>query len=609
MIKLISTTFFIFLMTSLQAQFYVDDAFKIVLKNSTELSISGNMTNNGTILGSGNLKLSGDNTQTISGTGVIENFSIDKSGNEAEVISGHQDVFRTFEIHGGTFKPEARLTLKSNDTLTAQIGQNTGGTILGDMVIERFIPQSNRAFRYFSSPVSTSESIRTNLQEGQNNTGTNYPDDNNNTLPGFGTHISGSKTGSNGFDATGSGNPSFFKWNDTNQSWNSISNTDVKTLSKAESFSLLIRGSRATNLNSNIALGPETTLRLTGNPSILNYNSSVDLNTDNSFVLLGNPYHATIDANLVLQRNPMLNSNYIYVYDPTLNTRGGYATVELNEGGTNQQGSEANQFIQGWQAVFVEALNTGPSSLNISFRETDKAIEEPQVETFNINTRINLKLLKENEAIDALSLKLKPGANSEVDDKDAKKLFNFDESIYIYSEGRYLSIEEREFPITTDTVRVGFYNKKQNHYQLKIEGEQISETDIVFKDFYLDKEYPLESTQDLIVDYEIVEAEPELRYGFVLKSETLASEDFTTENFQIYPNPTRGILKIRSLNTKQSDLRYEVYSLLSQKVAEGHLKNQGQVATYDASSLPIGVYLIVLTGQDKTRQTLKFIKH
>ena len=605
--KSIFTTFLIFSIVSLQAQMYVDDDFKMVLKNSIDLSITDNFTNDGIIGGSGVIKLTGNKAQAISGTGVLENFSIDKSGNDAEIDAGNQDVLRRFEIHGGTFRPQARLTLKSNDTLTAQLGENTGGTIIGDIIIERFIPKSNRAYRYFSSPVSTSESIRENLQEGQNNTGTNYPDDNKNTKPNFGTHITGSKNGDNGFDATETGNASFFNWNAKGQSWNAISNTNVNTLEKGESFALLVRGSRATNLNSNSAIGPKTTLRLTGNPTILDYSKDITIESNNAFIHLGNPYHATIDANLIMQNNPELNSNFIYVYDPKLNTRGGYATVELNEGSINQQGSDANQFIQGWQSVFVQATNSSPTTLNITFSENYKAVDEPLVEIFSLNSRVNLKLLKNNETIDAVSLKLKPEANSGIDQNDAKKLFNFDESISIFSEGEYLSIEERSLPRSIDTVMVNLYNKQQDHYQFSIESQQLPQTEIIFKDFYLDKEYPLKSNQDLIVDYKIAEGEPDLRYGFILKPETLTSNEFVSERFHIYPNPTTGSINIKALESIGKNLHYEIYSLLSKKFAEGDFSNQNQTFSYDASNLPSGVYLIVLSNT-RTKETLKFIK-
>ncbi|MFD0931437.1 T9SS type A sorting domain-containing protein [Psychroflexus salinarum] len=598
---------FTFISNSLLSQVFVSEGTSLNLKNGVDFSLTGNFENNGKVAGTGFLNISGGKSQSISGNGVLENLSVNKSGGQVEVTTGNQDIIKIFVIHSGSLIPNGKLTLKSSDTLTAQIGQNTGGFITGDFIIERYIPKSNRAYRYFSSPVSTSESILMNLQEGQNNQGTNYPADNINDKPGFGTHITGSTTGADGFDATLTGNPSMFSWDAAPQSWSSIGNTDIKTLEKGEPFALLIRGSRAASLNSNTAIGPATTLRLTGNPTILDFTKQVDLIEDNSFVLLGNPYHAAIDANLVLQNNTGLNNNFIYVYDPTLNTQGGYATVELT-GGTNQQDSDANQFIQPWQSVFVEVTNIGATTLNLSFSESNKDVSQPQVATFSTPTRINLKLQSENKTIDAVSLKLEHGANSEVDGKDAKKFWNYDENISIYSQERYLSIEERAFPQSLDTVMLHTYQKRKDNYKLILNSSNLSQTEIVLKDFYLDKEYTLEPNQDLIIDYQVAEGEPDLRFGFIIGAETLNTEEFTSKNFQVYPNPAKDVLNIEILNSSYQNLKFEIYSLLGQKVAEADFKNQNKVSNFDISSFPTGVYLVVITDNKSLKETLKFVK-
>ncbi|SDG40686.1 T9SS type A sorting domain-containing protein [Psychroflexus sediminis] len=597
---------FIFVSNALWSQVFVAENATINLINEVDLSVAGELNNNGHIVGTGFIQLVGDKSQLIYGNGELEKFSLRKTSGQAEIASGNQDVLRLFEIHGGTFLPKANLTLKSVDTLTAQMGQNTGGTITGDIISERYIPKSNRAFRYISSPVSTSNSIRYNLQEGQNNTGTNYPADNLNDSIGYGTHITGSKNGSKGFDATSTGNASFFDWIESSQSWMATDNTDTRTLDKGESFAVLIRGSRETSLNSNTAVGPETTLRLTGNPTILNFTKQIDLIEDNSFVLLGNPYHSIIDANLVLQNNTGLNNNFIYVYDPTLNTRGAYAIVEL-PGGSNGQGSEANQFIQAWQAAFVEATNTGATTLNLSFSENDKNVSQPQVQTFSLNSRINLKLQKDSETIDGLSLKLKHGANSEVDLNDAKKFWNYDESLSIYSQGKYLSIEERDFLQAGDTVEIYLHQKRQDHYKLVMNSTGLSSSDIVLKDFYLDKSYPLKESENLTVDYLVAEGEPELRFGFIIESETLSDAEFVSENFIIYPNPAKDVLNIAALNSQNKKLNFEIYSLLGQKVSQGDFEDK--ITNYNISSLSTGVYLIVITDNKHIKETLKFIKN
>jgi hypothetical protein len=591
---------------SLLSQVYVSESTSIVLKDSINLSIGGNLRHEGRFLGNGQLKLIGDQAQSISGEGLIEYFSIDKGSGQVEVINGNQDVFRTFEIHGGAFSPNGRFTLKSNDTLTAQMGINTGGSITGDFIIEHFIPKSNRAFRYFSSPVSTSGPILDNLQEGQHNTGTNYPTDNIDTIAGFGTHITGSKSGNNGFDATLSGNSSLFSWNEGPQSWSACANTDTEVFDKGESFTLLIRGDRSTTLNSNTAVGPETTLRLTGNPAILGFTKEVNLTTDNSFILLSNPYHSSVNANSIIDNNSNLNGSFIYVYDPTLNTRGGYATVEL-PAGTNTQESKANQLIQPWQAVFVEAKNTGKTSFSINYTENYKDISQLQPTSVNQESRIDVLLQSNSKTIDATSLKLKVGANSEVDLKDAKKFQNYDESLSIYSQGRYLSIEERGFPEEIDTVMLSLKNKRKNAYQFKVKPSNVPETNIVLKDFYLDLEYPI-NEGEFVVDYQVAEGEPDLRYGFIIESNSLSNEEITPQNFKIYPNPVNDRLNIQVLTSSRESYSFSINSLLGQKVDSGQFKSTSTPFSYDASSLSTGVYLMTIIGENNQKETLKLIK-
>lgn len=606
----VSLIFFAFVSNILFSQVFIAENpnLKVTLKNKVNLSVAGYLTNNGTIKGTGFLELIQDKTQSIAGDGIMEKFRVNKTGGQAKIISGNQDVLRLFEIHGGTFVPDTLLTLKSVDTLTAQIGQNTGGIIDGGFVIERFIPSSNRSFRYMSSPVETSGTIKGNLQEGVNNTSLSYSD-NKNPNPGYGTHITGSTTGSNGFDASGTGNPGFYRWNPTSQSYITATNTDKTTLAKGQNFTLFIRGSRDTNIYvNNTRVGPPTTLRLTGNPTILNFSKSINLNDADSFILLANPYHGAINANSFFDSNTGLNPNFIYAYDPTLNQFGGYAAVEIPEG-INAQGSDANQFIQAWQSVFVKASNTGTTTLDLTFTEAHKNISESQVPIFrtDINTRINLRLLSENEQIDGVSIKFRQGANSGIDDRDAVKLSNIGENLSIYSNGKNLAIEERDFPQSTDTTLIRLVNKNRSSYQFKIDANDFSELNAVFKDFYLDKEYPLENNKDLLIDYQVAEGEPEIRFGFIYNPESLSSEEFTSRKFKIYPNPAKDVLNIEAENKSSPKLEFEIYSLLGQKVAQGNFEDK--LSNYDISSFSIGVYLIVITDNNNLKETLKFIKN
>jgi hypothetical protein len=151
----------------------------------------------------------------------------------------------------------------SDENTTAQVAEipTNEGDISGDVTVERYEPKSNRAFRYISSPVNRMGTINDNLQEGAT-IASNDP----NPVPKHGTHITGGSTG-DGFNATQTGNPSMFEWDETNQEWVAICSTNKANnneMSVGDAYALIVCGGRSTSLNSNTEVGPATTLRFTG---------------------------------------------------------------------------------------------------------------------------------------------------------------------------------------------------------------------------------------------------------------------------------------------------------------------------------------------------------
>jgi len=117
------------------------------------------------------------------------------------------------------------------------------GSISGKMTIEQCFPK-RRAFRLVSSPVTTSNSIRANWQEGASGYLSN-------PNPGYGTHITGlgpnsntTDDGTNGFDYNTSGNSSLFTFDNTNASWSAIPSTLVP-LNAGNPYRLFVRGDRS----------------------------------------------------------------------------------------------------------------------------------------------------------------------------------------------------------------------------------------------------------------------------------------------------------------------------------------------------------------------------
>jgi len=255
----------------------------------------------------------------------------------------------------------------------------------------------------------------------------------------------------------------------------------------------------------------------------------------------------------------------------------------------------------------AEVTNTRATSISINFNESYKDISQLQAASFNQESRIDVLLHSNSKTIDAVSLKLKAGANSEVDLRDAKKSQNYDEGFSIYSQGRHLSIEERDFPEEIDTVMLSLKNKRKSAYQFKVNSSNVSETDIVLKDFYLDLEYPI-NEGEFTVDYQVAEGEPDLRYGFIIEPNSLSNEDMTPQNFKVFPNPVNDRLNIQVLNSSSESYRFSIYSLLGKKVDAGQFKSTSSPFNYDSSSLSTGVYLVSIIGENNQKETVKLIK-
>lgn len=84
---------------------------------------------------------------------------------------------------------------------------------------------------------------------------------------------------------------------------------------------------------------------------------------------------------------------------------------------------------------------------------------------------------------------------------------------------------------------------------------------------------------------------------------TLGIDDNTFNTFSAYPNPTSGILNIKS--SQELD-NVDVFNLLGQNVA-GFSKNEITNSSIDMSGLSKGLYLVKVTSGDKT-QTLRVTK-
>ena len=551
---------------------------------------------------------------TLSGTNTIS---------DVIVRAGATLILEDAITLNGDFTNFGKVIFRSTAIKTAALGpfNYENRRLVGENYeIERYIPKSNRAFRFLSASVTTTSSIRDNWQDGQNNTLTG--DDNNSNLnSGFGTHITGSTIGANGFDATLTGNPSMFGWNAANAQWNAIPNTDTKTFKAGDAYVILIRGDRSTTLNSNTAVGPATTLRATGELAVGSKTVTNLSSTLGGFSLIGNPYQAKVNMTDLLSsgNSSGVSSQFVYIYDPTLGTRGGYATVTLADGSNTSsipETSNANQFLEPNQAFFVETTTTNPA---VAFNESFKTTATGNNTTFSVPeplTNLNINLFYDDidtKPVDALRVRFRPEANNAKDTLDATKVWNYDEWFAIDRFPNYMSIETRGMPTKQDSIPFYLGNFTRSAYRLEVKPENFSGAKGYLYDNYLESSVELTTDESTSIsfDVDIIIPESIATDRFVVKFEkvTLGTEDVVlNSSMVVYPNPVRGnsfsIFHQQAFNGLV--LRLQLFDLQGRMVLNQELANSFRMTVNLNNSLSSGVYVLKLSDA-KNSQTTKLI--
>lgn len=592
-----------------------------------KLYVAGDIDNNATLtLSNGTLNVTGNNTQTFDFgvSDITKRLELDKSSGTATVNSGKLTITDGLLATQGTIDGGEKLVMKSVVDKTAIVEQSTGGTI-DNIVVERYIP-AKRAYRLVSSPVTTSTTIKYNWQENQNNTSTSYAN-NSNTAAGYGTHIAGSTTGANGFDATLSGAASLFVFGNTAQTWSAISNTTAtNALTAGAPFRLMVRGDRSIDMSTNTPVPTITTLRTSGTLKIGTYTNTNLSSSANGYNFIGNPYQSAVDMSGVLANSSNLNSNFYYVWDPKVggaNGRGAYVTYTFAGNTNNVEGSAVNQYLQPMQACFVKTLDNGSAS--ITFNENDKYVAATNENIYKtqgakINTTTtSLRLtLFEKEAFDKLQtptdgalLLFNDNYSNSVDSNDANKMSNLDETMSVLIDNTKLSIgsfqypqESTVFPIIIDQYRYANYTlvAKLDNYNGLVPyiHDKFSQT---YTEVNSTINYPFS------VDQNNSFSSANNRFEVVYKTgSSLSITDFTTESVSLYPNPSTNNGFNLELPLEADNVSIKIYNMLGQEIAvKLNETNSNTINCETATSLPAGLYQVVIT-KDNSKIIKKWIK-
>ncbi len=547
---------------------------------------------------------------------VANSGSLTLNGTASLIINSNASL----TIEGTADFNDRPVTFKSDNNGTAAFGTLTG--ILNgatNVTTERHF-KNRRAFRFTSSSVTTSSSIKANWQEGVNNTNTTFAN-NQNPNPGYGTHITGTGGSTNGFDTTISNVSSLFTYNNSTSTWTAVSNTNSNTLNAGVPYRINIRGDRSIDLSITNPPATHTTLRATGtlytgpyNPGGLNANAY-------AYNLVGNPYQAPVNMKSVLDNATNLNNAIYYVWEPRMGQRGAYISVDLNTNTPNNITSASNKFLQPGQACFVRTASTGGAPI-MNFQESYKDLTASNGLVFkNTNQSITATSNIKMRLYDSNSLALNQTAldgsiiffddlyNNGVDQNDGAKFTNPDEMFSTFNNGALISIEKRMQPTSTDIIPIRISQYRGTNYTIVAQGENLNGIPAYLHDQFLQTYTEIPQSGAVNYPYTVVTTNTQTtatdRFRIVYSNPLLSTANNEWKNFTLYPNPSKqGDFNI-ILGQPLDNGKITIYNTLGVKVYSQDLENTIENSINPKQSMPTGVYYVeIQNGSERSIKKL-----
>lgn len=603
----IATLLFLFASSSFAQNFTISNGASIITSGAVTIDYSGGtLTNDGTITNTdGTLSFSGSVTVAGANTINTKNFTVAHSG--TSLLNNRITVTGALTVSSGTLNANNNLTLVSNAAGSAVIAPVLG-SITGKVTVQRYIAQGKRAFRFLTPSVTTDNFISGNWQ--------------------LGTHITGSTTGANGFDASGSGSPSLFTYANqqaTGSGWAAIATTNATNLNAMQGYRVLIRGDRTTTLltqASQAAMNVPVTLTATGTviTGTVTFNSSstpVPINnTSNSttagYSLIGNPYVNTLNWN-TLTKTDLTDAYYVWESNMGTTDQRGRYVVYSTASGTNNIASSVNQFIQPGQAFFIKNTALGTAG-TITFNEADKL-------GTNINnfyrtatadlSRLELQVYQTSELalgaypIDAAVSVFDNQFTNAIENGDVAKLSTGIENISFLNSNLTLAIDARPQVATTDELLVQLQQfQASRNYTFRTHFNNFNPaTTPYLVDTYLNQYTALANTAT--TDVAFTTTTDALSYGtnrfkIVFQNNDLSDPDFTIEKITLYPNPvTNNQFYIALPSNLIGEVAIKMINTIGQTVYQTKTEAQNTITITPNSTLAHGLYFVELTNQGK----------
>jgi len=540
-------------------------------------------------------------------TNYIKNLTV--NNNAGVTLSGELSLTGILSPTQGTFTTGNQLTLKSNAATTAMIAPVTG-SISGQMTIERYIP-SKRAFRFITSSIDGG-TIRKEWQENGSQTA------------GWGTDITGAGGATNGFDPSGSNNPSMFTYLNNNtgtaNSWIATANTNTALVAGVP-YRLMVRGDRTIDQFSNNSPSNVTTLRAYGTVRTGNVVYTNLTTNPKRYVFVGNPYQAPVNMTAVLNASVGFNKNFYQLWDPTINLRGAYVTVMTASGTNTVAGSVANQIAQPGQAFF---LQTSLATQTLTFAEANKvlATETRAVYRDAPSALSQMRFtLYENTAMaatgipaDGFVVDFNEANSNAVDEMDAIKIGNLDENAGLLNSGKTLSYESRNIPTASDVIPLYHNQYRSSNYTYKVQVNGLDNVTAFLLDKYNNTRTLLENGVETSVPFTVDLTEEASiatnRFDVVFTSTLGTDESAFASSLRIYPNPITENQFFIQLPTQQGEsLSVKLVNILGQEVYSKTLNTTDGIAKIQPETpLQTGIYLVNISNGINTATKKLIVK-
>lgn len=523
------------------------------------------------------------------------------------------------DIHGNKILVDGDLIFAATENSDGELAFLHEETQLrGDVTVEKYF-MNKPAFRMISSPITTSNAIRDNWQEGVNNTSAD-PQHNQNPNPGYGTHITGNIFGEYGFDATEDGSPSLFEENVLTQEFIPIENTDENKIQNGYSYLIFIRGDRGINL-SNPDDSSETILRTKGKMEVGDRTKMFPTMNSGEFGMFGNPYQSAVDVKqLFTFDSEKININHYYVYDANLADYGAYVMVNLFDG-TNFFESEANGFLQPGQAAkFITVDYGGPA---LYFKEEHKfpgnhtAINRGG-ESFLGENHIRIQLFtrenfENNGAVhDAIALDFNRFYTNSITHADAIKPMNFFENLAVDHDGLFLIKEQREMPITGDVFPLFINGYQHREYVLKMRMNGFEDA-VIYLDDSFNRNSTLFMPGEIAYFFEVDPNNPQSLASdrFLIRVEhRLHIEKHEKTKIILFPNPVdEEVFSLSGLENIPHNFRLIIRDAEGRELLKRRITSKKtEIEIQLPSHLQSGFYFVEIES-DEIKQTFKIIKN